>query len=82
MIHPSKFQKILLCSCVEIHKIWVYHWGVTAVSAESTKHPFLNILLWNQNLFNQLEIFWTPYWYVCLGRKFYLKENNRNLGKL
>ena len=64
MIQPSKFQKILLCCSVEIHKTWVYHWGVKAVSGKSTKHPFLNILLWNQNLFNQLEILWTPCWYM------------------
>ena len=43
----------------------MYHWGVKAVSAKSTKHPFLNILLWNQNLFNQFEILWMPCWYVC-----------------
>ena len=52
VIHPSKFQKILLCCCVEIYKIQVYHWRVRAFSAKSTEYPPLNILLWNHNLFN------------------------------
>ena len=68
MIHPSKFQKILLCCCVQIYQIWVYHWGVRAFSAKSTEHPLLNILLWNQNLFNQLEILWKACWYVYVAR--------------
>ena len=82
MIHPSKFQKILLCCCVEIYQIWVYHWGVRAFSAKSAEHLLLNILLWNQNLFNQLEILWKTCWYVYVVSTIFLIENDDDLGKL
>ena len=82
MIHPSKFQKILLCCCVEIYKIRVYHWGVRAFSAKSTKHPLLNILLWNQNMFNWLVILWKTCWYVYVVSRICLKKNDDDLGNL
>ena len=51
-------------------------------SAKSTKHPLLNILLWNQNLFNQLESLWKTCWYVYVVRTFCLKKDDDDLGKL
>ena len=59
----------------------MYHWGVRAFSAKSTEHPLLNILLWNQNLFNRLEILWTLCWYVYVVRTFCFLENYDDLGK-
>jgi len=55
---------------------------VRAFSAKSTKHPLLNILLWNQNLFNRLGILWQTCWYVYVVRKICLKKNGDDLGKL
>ena len=56
MINPSKFQKILLCCCVEIHNMWVYHLGdessfskvrKTSIFEHFTVEPELVQSTWN-----------------------------------
>jgi len=56
--------------------------GGENISAKSPEHPLLNILLWNWNLFNQLEILWRTCRYVYVVRTLCLKKNDHDLGKL